>query len=67
MQSVVFGPVALMVALVYAYGAVRFCNEYKQGGGDRRFSGYFPRIYAEWTSAALVLACAIKGFAPPAN
>ena len=63
LHGAVLGPVAVLVAAVYSYGAVVFCNQYKEGGN--RGDGFRPRMNAEWTSAGLVFICAIKALAGP--
>ncbi|KAL1520909.1 hypothetical protein AB1Y20_022469 [Prymnesium parvum] len=64
LQTCVFGAVGLFPALLYAYGAAKFCDAYKESSGARS-SGFMPRVIAESLSAGMVGVCAIKGMMGP--
>merc|ERR1719310_1855800 len=62
--SAVFGPAAICLSLIAAYGRVTFGKKYKESAASRG-KGFLPAMIGEGWMAALVLLCAIKGLFYP--
>ena len=63
LNALILGPAVVAIGSMYMYGAVVFANEYRKGGN--RMQGFGAKASAEWSSAALVVVCAIKALAGP--
>jgi len=62
LHGVVFGPISLLVVVIYAYGRFTMVNAYTDSA-DKRGTGFKPAILSETLSAGFVLLCAMKGIA----
>ena len=64
LNGAVLGPAVVLIAAMYSYGAVLFCNTYTAGGS--RINGFLYKASAESVSAQLALLIAVKALAGPA-
>lgn len=60
--SLALGPVALIPALINAYGRITMANKYKESAQARQ-AGFMPCMVGEFWTAGLVFLCAMKGLA----
>jgi hypothetical protein len=59
----VFGPAAVVTALITLLGRVKFAESYKEDQ-DKRSSGFMIAIVGEYITIGLVWVCALKSFIP---
>lgn len=64
LQGAVFGPLAMVVALVYAYGALRFANDYTESLASRTH-GFMLMAISGFTSFGLVAVVAVRALLVP--
>ena len=61
--AAVFGPAAVVTALITLLGRVKFAESYKEDQ-DKRSSGFMIAIVGEYITIGLVWVCALKSFIP---